>query len=175
MRLERQLVLAAALILLARGGASQDEPRWKPSFSIALSADRMEFKADGSPTPLKLAMSNTSDLDLRFDVLVKRCKHLDYVPVTVRQVDVQLYDSDGNPVPLTLYGKAVRGRAGECFGRGAQGVLKPGDSLAEEVDINKEFEIKKPGRYTVQAQRLDKDGKAMVKSEAVTVTLTAAQ
>lgn len=62
MRLERQLVLAAALILLARGGASQDEPRWKPSFSIALSADRMEFKADGSPTPLKLAMSNTCEV-----------------------------------------------------------------------------------------------------------------
>lgn len=175
MRLERQLVLAATLILLAKGGASQDEPHWKPSFSIALSADRMEFKADGSPTPLKLAMSNTSDLDLRFDVLVKRCKHLDYVPVTVRQVDVQVYDSDGNPVPLTLYGKAVRGRAGECFGRGAQGVLKPGDSLAEEVDISKEFEIKKPGRYTIRAQRWDEESKSMVKAEPLTVIVSAAK
>ena len=118
-----------------------------------------------------------------------QCRPLINVPVTVRQVQLQLYDSQGKMVPLTLYGKVAQGTsdadreqsgAGReqgiaCGGSGTLEVLKPGESRVEETDLSKEFDIKKPGRYTVRAQKLDQESKAVVKSEAVTVTFTAAQ
>lgn len=107
----------------------------------------------------------------------------------MRQTQILLYDSEGNLVPLTPYGAAVQGRTGPvampsgaerqqgvaCGGGGTLGVLKPGESLIEEADLSKEFYIKKPGRYTIRAQRLDKESKAVVRSEAATVTLSVAQ
>lgn len=119
-------------------------------------------------------MTNTSDRDLRFDVIFIRDKELNYEPVRERLVDVQLYDNEGNAVPLTLFGRVARGRC-LCFGKGVQGLLRPSESLTEEADLSKEFDIKKPGKYTVRAERFDKESKAMVRSEAATVILSAAQ
>jgi hypothetical protein len=158
------------LLLFAGDGFGQNEPRLKPSFSVALSAERKEAKI-GSPIPLKLTMTNTSGHDLHLSVRVLQAKALNYVPVTVRHMDVQLYDSEGNPVPLTDYGRTVRGQCGECGGSGTRDDLKPGESLNEEADLSREFDIKKPVRYTVRAQRLDEDSKFQVKSDLVTLTV----
>lgn len=168
MRIERKLAMISMLLAFARAGASQDEPRFQPSFAVTLTAQHVQFKA-GAPVPVKLSMTNTSDHDLRFDVMVIQCKPLNYVPVTVRQVQVELYDSKGTPVPLTLYGKAVRGQVGECAGKGQPAILKPGENRIEEADLGKEFDVKNPGTYTVRALRFDKQGKAVAKSDAITV------
>ncbi len=120
---------------------------------------------------LKMTMTNTSDHDLRFTVRVLQAKDLNYAPVNARQVDIQLLDSKGHFVPLTPYGRAVRGQCGECGGGGTLGDLRPGESLNEEVDLSREFDITKPGRYTVRAQQLDEASKLQVRSDPVTVTL----
>jgi hypothetical protein len=171
MKLKRTIV--SAHILLAFGGLAtpQDKPRLKPSFSLALNATRKEVKI-GSPISLDLIMTNTSGQDLYFSVRRLEAKGLNYVPVTVRQMDVQLYDSEGLPVPLTLYGKTVRGKCGECGGSGTLGGLRPGESLHEEADLSKEFELTKPGKYTVHAERVDDQNKVLVKSDKITLTLT---
>jgi hypothetical protein len=187
--MNRSLLLISMLLVFTRAGVSQDEPRSKPQFAVGASAAHVEFKS-GAPIPVKLTMTNTSDRDLHYTVFAKGCPPpINYLSVTMRQVQALLYDSEGNLVPLTPYGAAVQGRTGPvaippgrerqygvgCGGGGTEGVLKPGKSLIEEADLSKEFAIKKPGKYTVRAQRLDEESKAVVKSEAVTVTFTAAQ
>ncbi len=174
------------LLVFTRAGASQDEPRSKPSFAVAVSAAHVEFEP-GAPIPVKLTMTNTSDRDLTFSVTGVQCPPLINEWVTMRQVQVLLYDSEGNLVPLTRYGAAVQGRTGPvakapgadreqgvgCGGRSTIEILRPGESRIEETDLSKEFDIKKAGTYTVRAQRLDKESQGLVKSEAVTVTLVA--
>ena len=176
------------LLVLAKAGACQDVPRSKPSFAIEVGAERAEFNP-GASVPVKLTMTNTSDHDLRFSVMVVQCRPLINVPVTVRQVQVQLYDGEGNPVPLTVYGKVVQGRSGAgreqsgvdrehgvgCGGGGTLGILKPGESRIEEADLSKEFDIKKPGMYTIHAQRFDRESKTVVKSKAITLKFSTIQ
>ncbi len=173
MELEHRLALISMLLLFTADAVGQDELRSKSPFSIALSAERLEFRP-GSPIPLKVMMTNTSDRDLRFDIIFIRDKELNYEPVKERLVDVQLYDNEGNSVPLTLFGRVARGRC-LCFGKGVQGLLRPGESLTEEADLSKEFDIKQPGKYTIRAQRFDEKSKAMVKTEPLGVILSAAQ
>ncbi len=168
-------------------GLTQDEARAKASVSVALSTRPGQVKL-GAPAPVKLTMTNTSDHDLRFSVHYVMCPPLINSYVTVRQVRIQLSDEEGNPVPLTVYGAVVQGRSGAdveqsekgkrgvgCGGRYLLDILKPGETLREEADLSKEFAIKRPGTYTVRAQKLDQESKTSVKSDAVTVTFSAAQ
>jgi hypothetical protein len=188
MRLERKLMTVPVLLLFARGGFGQGGPQQKESVAVAINVARVEFRP-GVPALVKLTMTNTSDRDIRLNVMVVQCRPLINEYVTVRQMQLHLYDSEGNLMPLTLYGKVVQGgpepdekqsrnnrEAGvSCGGGGTLGILKPGESLTEEADLNKEFEIKKPGKYTVRAQRVDQESKAVVMSAAVPVTLVAKQ
>ncbi|HWB86848.1 MAG TPA: hypothetical protein VG675_22070 [Bryobacteraceae bacterium] len=188
MTLERKLAAIAMLIAFPGLGLTQDEARSKPSVSVALSARPTQVKL-GGPAPVKLTMTNTSDHDLHLSVMYVMCPPLINAYVTVRQMQVQLYDDEGNPVPLTVYGTVVQGRSGAerepasgkrergigCGGHGQLAILKPGESRTEEADLSKEFDIKKPGTYTLRAQKLDNENKAVVKSGAVSVTFTAAQ
>ena len=158
------------LILAASTLRSQSESGSKSPFSVALIADGVEFNI-GSQIVLQSAMTNTSDHDLVFTTWFLQSKTLGDKSVKVRQVVVELYDSEGSPVPLTLYGKAIRGQCGACGGKGVLDGLKPGESRNEVVDLSKEFDIKKPGKYSVQAQRLDEISKTLVKSSVVTINL----
>jgi hypothetical protein len=189
MGMNRTLITVSILLVLNRAGTGQDEARSKVSFAVNVGAERVDFKP-GAPIPLKLTMTNTSDRDFRYSVMIKLCPPpIEHLSLTMRQVQLLLYDSEGNLVPLTPYGAAVQGRTGPvalppgaerekgvgCFGRGTLDILKPGESRIEEADLSKEFDIKKPGKYTVRAQRLDKDSKAVVRSEAVALRVTSTQ
>jgi hypothetical protein len=174
------------LLVFARIGVSQGEPRSKVPYALAVHADRVQFQP-GVPIPVKLTMTNTSNRDLRLSVRLMWYPPPMNLSVKVRQVQLVLYDSEGNLVPLTQYGAMVQGRTGPvatppgaerehgvgCGGGGTLEILKPGESRIEEADLSKEFDIKKPGRYTVLAQRLDRESKAFVRSDAVTVIFAA--
>lgn len=63
--------------------------------------------------PVKLTMTNTSDRDLRYTVFSQWCPPpIEHLSGRVRQMQVLLYDCEGNLVPLTQYGAAVQGRSG---------------------------------------------------------------
>jgi hypothetical protein len=116
-------------------------------------------------------MTNESEQDLFYSVRVLQAKALNYQPVNVRPIRVELRDIEGKLMPLTIYGKTIRGQCGDCGGGGTLGGLKPGESRSEMVDLNKEFDIKKPGKYTVHAERLDEASKTLVKSSGITVAV----
>ena len=65
---------------------------------------------------------------------------------------------------LTRYGTVVSG---------ACGVLKSGTSLSYFVTATRLYGLSKPGKYTVQLECLDEESKTYVKSNTVTVTITA--
>jgi hypothetical protein len=49
--------------------------------------------------------------------------------------------------------------------------IGPGKTSREDADLTEEFELSKPGKYTVQAERLDQYSKGPVKSNIITITL----
>ena len=159
-----------ALFLVVSAVGAQSEPGPKPQFSLVLSTERTEFSI-GAPISFKLTMTNVSDSHFHYDVRSLASKALNYKYVQVRPVRVELRDGEGKPVPLTLYGATARGQCGECGGSGIQGGLKPGESISETVDLSKEFDIQKPGKYTVYAERFDKASKTLVKSSILTINL----
>ena len=49
--------------------------------------------------------------------------------------------------------------------------IDPGKSLTESVDLNKWFDLTKPGQYTVQAKKRIPGTKSFVESNKVTITI----
>lgn len=182
MRVEN--LIPMTVLLVASGHAWQNEPLPKPSFSVAITTGAGEFKL-GAAIPINLILTNTSGSDLRYSVKTIYCPPPVDIGVAQRQVQVMLYDEDKNLVPLTQYGALIQGKTGPvalppeavsrkgvgCGGGGTRGELKPGESKVEQADLNKDFDLKKPGKYTMRAQRLDDNSKTLVKSDVITITL----
>jgi hypothetical protein len=171
--LKRKRAAPFSLLFTLAGivGAQDAQPK-KPSLSLNISVPQDTVKA-GSPVVLHLAMTNISDGDLN----MSRAAINGVVP---RQMDVKVFDKDGQPVPETDYGMRIHGRVrhgGVGIGVGTTENMKPGDVIREESDLSKEFELK-PGKYTVQAECVDPAIKtaakfeAPVKSNVVTFTVT---
>jgi hypothetical protein len=177
-------VLAALLGFNAISGA-QEKPA-PPAFSLSLVAAQTAAKA-GSPIALAVTLTNVSDHGLRghFERVgesVMRAHRLEDYDALMRNVDIKVFDSDGKQVPETEYGAAVHGRPpinpspGPSSGRFTSApvpfLIGPGKSLHENADLNKEFELTKPGKYTVQAQRYDNESNTLVTSNVITLTIT---
>jgi hypothetical protein len=90
-------------------------------------------------------------------------------------MDVQVEDSGGRPGAETLYGGKLHLRRFPAGGGGGHGFgfyWKPGRVITEESDLNKEFDLSKPGTYTVHALRVDPDTKQTVTSNIIKFTVT---
>jgi hypothetical protein len=140
-----------------------------PRFSIAINAPSAEAKA-GSELNVKLVLTNLSDKDLL--IYTSGLGERDY---TVRVVD-----KDGQEPLETRYLRALRGKDTSdpisktdlvIVGGGGLHGVRPGESFELTVDLNKLY-VLKPGKYSVQVERLDDESKALVKSNKITVTVT---
>jgi hypothetical protein len=172
MRNSQTSALVAALVSLAGLGIAQEVPGPKPCFTIAISAPQTVVKT-GSPIMLHLAETNVCDQPLPYgDILVQGGEP----GQSLRMIDVRVYDSNGKPMPETYHGKTIHARTTllPALGPGAPpAYIKKGETFSEESDLSREFLLDKPGTYTVQAERLDYRSNVRVKSNTVTLTLTA--
>jgi hypothetical protein len=164
------LVLAPALAGLAGIGGAQDAPRPHPSFSIKLTGPEAEVKV-GAPIPLKVTFTNISDHDFRTgSIPCSECK-----TGARRDIDLKVYDSDGKLVPEMPYGRRIHGREADQLRTPVSvfsSAIKPGNGFRENANLREEFELQKPGRYTVQAERPDPYSNGlMVKSNTITISL----
>jgi hypothetical protein len=50
--------------------------------------------------------------------------------------------------------------------------LEPGESMVDTLEINDLYDLRTPGKYTVQVERTDSARKNLVKSNLVTLTIT---
>jgi hypothetical protein len=92
-------------------------------------------------------------------------------------MDIQVLDSSGKPVEESDLGRTIHGRNpkigwGDPGERGAMSGISAWASMIEQSDLSKEFDLSKPGRYTVQAQRWDNQTGQMVLSNKITITIT---
>jgi len=84
-------------------------------------------------------------------------------------------DSASKPVPLTEYGLKANcldspgGVPRICAGSTFGDILEPGKSFRQTLALSKEYDLSKPGKYTVQASRFD--GKTDVKSNTLTLAV----
>jgi hypothetical protein len=169
-------------------GAAQDRQPPRHALTLAIAAPIAEVGV-GAPVPLKLAVTNVPDHKVHFSD--SNVSGLVFKNQRLRQIDIQVRDADGNLVAETEYGKTIQGRSVERppakptssalplrpMGPGRHdtySVLAPGKTFTEESDLSKEFDLGKPGTYTVQAMTRsgDPDAAGPVESNGVTFTIT---
>jgi hypothetical protein len=57
-------------------------------------------------------------------------------------------------------------------GSGACVTVKPGETQTEGIEVSKLYDLSKPGKYTIQVERGDPESTVIVKSNAITVTVS---
>lgn len=165
MRVPLVYVLLPTLFGLAGMSAAQspEHPHdSKPSFSITISAPQSTVKV-GSPLMINALKTNKSDhgipvvttlgSDIKFDVR----DALGILRPKV-QSNLKAHSGDNNPFPGII-----------SF---VQFTINPGKTIAGRIDLRKEYDLDRPGQCTIQAEEWDTWSDSLVKSNAITVTLT---
>lgn len=131
--------------------------------SVTINAPSSEAKA-GSELKLGIALTNTSDKQVDLTTWPEDSK-VDVIDSQGRIVGkIQGHkESMASPkVPSAL--RAIQGHGS------SQGLrLAPQDVIRLQEDLSKDFDLSKPGKYTVQAARMY--GKTAVKSNTITITV----
>jgi hypothetical protein len=148
----------------------------QPLYTITISTPESVIKV-GSEVRLDVTTKNVSNQTI----------YMFFSTAPGRDPEIHLRDSKGNPVLETPYGQKVHGTdpnrrpfSGSVFGY--QETLKPGETFEEKLNLSEEYDLSKPGEYTIQVRRHDvlseDDLKsksrtvAFVKSNTITITIT---
>ena len=128
----------------------------------------------GSDIRIELVTTNTSDQALPYEVGAP-------LESIEESVGVEVRDDRGERLPETKRGQIVRTRRDENTPTGQVIVtvrnyglmkqLKPGESLVEELILNRLYVIDRPGKYTVQVGPPAWSGSSGPKSNTITVTV----
>jgi uncharacterized protein YfaS (alpha-2-macroglobulin family) len=106
--------------------------------AISLSVDKPVFRA-GETIPLHIALRNFGTTP---STIVVWSPWVQY-PLSVR-------DESGRELPETPYVQQMRNKAYQM--RRAMHQLEPGELVTETLDLDKAFDLKKPGLYSVSAK-----------------------
>jgi hypothetical protein len=163
-------------VISAGGQAQVVQPApAEPKFSLTIKTAQGTVKV-GSDVVVEAEMKNISAEDIFYSVLTGRGPG----PVP-SGFTWEILNSEGKPVPLTEYGLKInqleppQGEVGSggyvpAAGKTVFGLLGPGKAIVEHRALSKEYDLGKPGKYSIQALR--SDGKTDVKSNTITVTIT---
>jgi hypothetical protein len=154
----------AVLLLVSAGFALLAAPAPAPkSPSFTISAPQSVVKS-GTPLIVKLSLTNTSDHVLSWTVGGPK--------PPIRTV---VKNSNDKEVPETPYGLKVHGNEPHplpFMGSVTMGILKPGASYGEETDLAKQYDLSKPGVYTVQMLWHENETHTWMESNTITITVT---
>jgi hypothetical protein len=161
--------ILAALVAFA-GGAARPAASSHPAaahaaLSVRISAPHSTVKL-GVPIRLRIALTNVSDHQIGFPWLVDVSQ--DY--------ELSVWTGQGNRVKhkrRAWADKAGRHHTRIRGGSGYAAYLEPGQTLKGEVDVSESYDLSQPGKYTIQASRYDYETKTWVKSNTITITVTA--
>lgn len=132
----------------------------KPAFTITISTPESVVDA-GSNVKITITMTNTSDRDV-------------FYGSGTEPVEIRVLDSDGKSVAETPKGMKIHGTEPNRqphSGSNDRLFLKPGTALSWYRIVSNEFDMKKPGNYTILAQRKDTSSGIVVMSAPITVTV----
>jgi hypothetical protein len=150
------------LFLLPGLSFAQSASPVEPWFSVMISTPEAIATA-GSDVNLKVKFTNDTGKDLHFAVGGPGRGGPAF--------DINVRDSQGNAVPETSYGLRMHGRdprpwSGSVF----RATSHSGQTVEINLILSKEYDLSKPGKYTVQVQ----DRRPVVrpvKSNIVTITV----
>jgi len=160
-------------VISAGGQAQVAQPApAEPKFSLTIKTAQGTVKV-GSDVVVEAEMKNISAEDVFYSVFTGRGDG----PVA-SGFTWEILNSKGKPVPFTEYGLKLNRPEPElgpggyvpAAGKTIFGLLGPGKAIVEKMALSKEYDLSKPGKYSIQALR--SDGKTDVKSNIVTLTVT---
>ena len=160
-------------VISAGGQAQVAQPApAEPKFSLTIKTAQGTVKV-GSDVVVEAEMKNISAEDVFYSVFTGRGDG----PVA-SGFTWEILNSKGKPVPFTEYGLKLNrpepelGSGGyvPAAGKTIFGLLGPGKAIVEKMALSKEYDLSKPGKYSIQALR--SDGKTDVKSNIITLTVT---
>jgi hypothetical protein len=168
--------LALPLVLIISGvGAARPQTLARntaeqPQYTLTIVNKTATGKL-GSEIRVAFVLRNESPQSLRVSVQAKALKDIctDY--------HIYIRDENGHLAPETKFGRRSRtgkddpGETTVIVGGLGLRDLQPGGTQAYEVILNDLYDLRQPGKYTVQAQGLDDNG-TLVKSNTITLTLT---
>ena len=159
-------VILVALLTLAQVGLSQEVPKPETEFSIEISMPQ-DVRKSGRPMLLKVKIVNTCD----HNIYVGR--GLLMGGTLLHGSDLHVLDSRGKPVPETERGMRLHGthpKVPKIVSGLSAPPLKPGESVEQEEDLNEQFDLQKPGNYTVQSERFVRRT-VLIKSNIISFTV----
>jgi hypothetical protein len=146
------------------GQGAKPEKKMEPSFSIVIRASQDVVKI-GSPVSVEVTKTNQSNHEINNSKV--RSFNGPY--------EIEIKDEQGNLRPETESSHESKKSKGADQNRtfsAVFGSLKPGESERDRIDVDRYYEIKIPGKYTIQLHQFDNETKMTVKSNTVTVTVT---
>lgn len=166
-----KLLSAAFLVAVVAAVSQSCQPKVQGPFSLAISVPRNEARV-GSELKIKVVLTNTSDHVI---TVWRDPKASDQAELFHK---VLVHDQAGKIATETRHGRRMRtgeDPPGELTVRvdsAAPYSLRPGEVIREEATIGKLYDLRQPGKYTIQVERIDDESKTVVRSNILTVTLT---
>lgn len=163
------IVTAACFCAFAHAAAQST----KPAFSLTISTTNSTVTL-GSPVMVKVTMKNESEHNISV-----------YTENTSDQggfvYKADVWDEKGSTAPETKFGRSIQGHdTPEELRRepyiivtsGGEGSLAPGQTIIDQVNLNKLYDLSRPGKYTIRLRRFDLESNSFVLSNKVTVKVT---
>ena len=170
----RTTALALGFVVLMGGVASAQQPakpakNAKPTFTLAISTEH-ETVAAGSKVIVIVRLTNVSDHALEFGRFGFGGPDLAYL--------VEIRDSQGQLAAYTQdYRKRLRREPPydqPILGRAAGYGVEKGQTVTEEIEVTKQYDLTAPGKYAIRVFHSDREAKVDVQSTN-TITLTVTQ
>jgi len=162
MRIIATLLTVTMVLFVGQNSAGQGSSA-KPPFAIVITVDTPTVKS-GSMVSIKVRLTNASNQPLDASGSFSDMTGLDSnFLFEVRDNQGHLASKRIYPHPEVAGGHAILDR-----------IVKPDETLAEDQDISRLYNMTKPSKYMIQASReAPKEmGGGVVKSNVVTVTVT---
>jgi hypothetical protein len=145
-------------------------PASKPPFSVTLNAPDKDLKS-GAELHLLVTIKNTSDHDIPF-ITNGGPPADDGYRYKVEVVKADAHEAPPSALVIEMRsGKKLVVTHGNNIGR----KLKPGDSLLDQIDVTKLYDLSQPGIYTISVTRPLEPyqglGKGAVRSNTIAVTV----
>jgi hypothetical protein len=168
--IESRILLLASILTLAWSPANGQttEP---PTSALSISITAQDHVKTGSDVKVEIAVTNNSDHEIKYDA---------FGAGTASRTDLDVRDADRHPASAASKpreqsssppAKPGEGRAGGYYSGPSSYIrIGSGKTIHLERVISKEFDLSKPGKYTVQlAHQLDG---TIVKSNTITLMVT---
>jgi hypothetical protein len=143
------LLLSVNLVLCQQ---SNNQP-----FKIAITAESSTVVAE-SDVSIKVSLTNTSDHDVREGVMYGRGNIASIYRFEVR-------DEHGEMVPKRTYPHPELGYPGSV----RFSTISPKQTITEDQEVSALYDMRKPGKYTIQVWRRNPD--CDIKSNIITITV----